>query len=181
MKTLPETQGFESITWIIFLIEINLKSFQLKKIIQVLNSIPWVRCASGNNSSTFFSSIFFNFLSLNLFSTFFLTFLKFFPTFSLTFFQLFVRWHRPRPIDQTPGTPRSDNEDLKLNGADEILGEKRIWKLERCILATTCDSGLVGECCLHTEKDHDDDLSHVLTAASKFLWAYNVQCTISRW
>ena len=27
---------------------INLKLYQLKKIIQVLNSIPWVRCASGN-------------------------------------------------------------------------------------------------------------------------------------
>ena len=30
------------------LTEINLKWFLLKKIIQVLNSIPWVRCASGN-------------------------------------------------------------------------------------------------------------------------------------
>ena len=50
-ETLPEsqrTQGIESMTWIIFLTKINLKLYQLKKIIQVLNSIPWVRCASGN-------------------------------------------------------------------------------------------------------------------------------------
>ena len=50
-KTLPEaqrTQGIESITWIMFLTEINLISFWLKKIIQVTDSIPWVRCASGN-------------------------------------------------------------------------------------------------------------------------------------
>ena len=32
----------------LFLTEINLKWFQLKKIIQVSNSIPWVRCASCN-------------------------------------------------------------------------------------------------------------------------------------
>ena len=31
-----------------FLTKINLKSFWLKKIIQVTDSIPWVRCASGN-------------------------------------------------------------------------------------------------------------------------------------
>ena len=51
IKTLPEaqrTQGIESMTCIIFLTEINLKLLQLKKISQVLNSIPWVRCASGN-------------------------------------------------------------------------------------------------------------------------------------
>ena len=34
------------LTWIIFLTEINLTLFQVKKIIQVLNSIPRVRCAS---------------------------------------------------------------------------------------------------------------------------------------
>ena len=39
-----------------------------------------------------------------------------------------------------------------------MLGEIRIWKLERCILATTCDSNLAGECNLYTEKNHDDDL-----------------------
>ena len=52
-KTLPEaqqTQGIESIAWIMFLTEINLKLFWLKKIIQVMDSIPWVRCASGNVS-----------------------------------------------------------------------------------------------------------------------------------
>ena len=50
-KTLPEaqrTQGIESITWIMFLTEISLKLFWLKKITQVTDSIPWVRCASGN-------------------------------------------------------------------------------------------------------------------------------------
>ena len=50
-QTLPEaqwTQGIESITWIMFLTEFNLKSFWLEKIIQVTDSIPWVRCASGN-------------------------------------------------------------------------------------------------------------------------------------
>ena len=52
-ETLPEaqrTQGIESITWIMFLTEISLKLFWLKKIIQVTDSIPWVRCASGNVS-----------------------------------------------------------------------------------------------------------------------------------
>ena len=51
LKTLPEaqrTQGIEFITGIMFLTENNLKVFQMKKFIQVLNSIPWVRCASGN-------------------------------------------------------------------------------------------------------------------------------------
>ena len=50
-KTLPEaqrTQGIEFMTCIVFFTLINLKLFQLKKIIQVLDSIPWVRCASGN-------------------------------------------------------------------------------------------------------------------------------------
>ena len=53
LKTLPEaqrTQGIESITWIMFLTEISLKLFWLKKITQVTDSIPWVRCASGNVS-----------------------------------------------------------------------------------------------------------------------------------
>ena len=31
-----------------FLTEISLKLFWLKKFIQVTDSIPWVRCASGN-------------------------------------------------------------------------------------------------------------------------------------
>ena len=35
-----------------FLTEINFKLFWLKKIIQVTDSIPWVRCASGNVSSS---------------------------------------------------------------------------------------------------------------------------------
>ena len=50
-KTLPEaqrTQGIESTTLILFLTEISLKLFWLKKITQVTDSIPWVRCASGN-------------------------------------------------------------------------------------------------------------------------------------
>ena len=61
-KTLPEAQriqGIKSITWIMFLTEITLKSFWLKEIIQVTDSIPWVRCASGNVSR--FLSTFFNF------------------------------------------------------------------------------------------------------------------------
>ena len=66
-KTLPEaqrTQGIESITWIMFLTEINLKLFWLKKIMQVTDSIPWVRCASGNVFQlvlNFFSTFGFNF------------------------------------------------------------------------------------------------------------------------
>ena len=51
VETLPEaqrTQGIESMTWIIFPTKIDLKVFQMKKFIQVLNSIPWVRCASNN-------------------------------------------------------------------------------------------------------------------------------------
>ena len=50
-ETLPEaqrTQGIETITLVMFLTEFNLKSFWLEKIIQVTDSIPWVRCASGN-------------------------------------------------------------------------------------------------------------------------------------
>ena len=80
-KTLPEaqrTQGIESITWIIFLTEINLKLLKLKKIIQVLNSIPWVRCASGN--------------VFQLFLNFFQLFCNFFSTSFSTFSQLFVTY-----------------------------------------------------------------------------------------
>ena len=99
LKTLPEaqrTQGIEFITWIIFLTEINLKVFQMKKFIQVLNSIPWVRCASGNvfNFFSTFSQLFPNSCS-TLFSTFFQLFLNFFQyftnlfsTFSQSLFQL---------------------------------------------------------------------------------------------
>ena len=51
-KTLPEaqrTQGIDSITWIVFLTEMNLYVFILaSEIIQVSDSIPWVHCASGN-------------------------------------------------------------------------------------------------------------------------------------
>ena len=52
-QTLPEaqrTQGIESMTWIIFLTDMNWKYFWLKEIIQVADSIPWVCCASGNVS-----------------------------------------------------------------------------------------------------------------------------------
>ena len=49
----------------------------------------------------------------------------------------------------------------KNGAADEILGEIRIWKLERCILATTCDSSLARECYLNTEKNHDDDICNL--------------------
>ena len=36
-----------------------------------------------------------------------------------------------------------------------MLGEIRIWKLERCILATTCDRNLARECYLFNEKTHN--------------------------
>ena len=48
MPEAQRTQGIESITWIMFLTEINFILFWRKKIIQVTDSIPWVRCASGN-------------------------------------------------------------------------------------------------------------------------------------
>ena len=118
-------------TWISFLNEINFKRFQLKKIIQVLNSIPWVRCASGN--------------VFNLFSTFYQVFYKFLFNIFYQFFKLFflhcialpqclgywvgielisssarvtsiksangvgwTEWVTSGPIDRTPGTPGSD-------------------------------------------------------------------------
>ena len=51
-------------TWIIFLTEINLKLSQMKKIFQVLNSIPWVRCASGNVWSNYHHWMFFGSLTM---------------------------------------------------------------------------------------------------------------------
>ena len=44
--------GYWVYNLIMFLTKIYLKSFWLKKIIQVTNSIPWVRCASGNVFTT---------------------------------------------------------------------------------------------------------------------------------
>ena len=50
-----------------FLTKINLKQFWLKKIIQVTDSIPWVRCASGNVSQTSLLSKIFTSLSVHKF------------------------------------------------------------------------------------------------------------------
>ena len=49
--TLPEakrTQGIESVTCMIFFRQNNFKLISVRNMIQVINSIPWVRCASGN-------------------------------------------------------------------------------------------------------------------------------------
>ena len=57
-KTLPEaqrTQGIESVTWMIFFSQNNFKLISVRNMIQVIDSMPWVRCASGN--VFFFSSI----------------------------------------------------------------------------------------------------------------------------
>ena len=51
LKTLPEaqrTQGIESITWVIFFSQNSFKLNSVREMIQVIDSIPWVRCASGN-------------------------------------------------------------------------------------------------------------------------------------
>ena len=51
LQTLPKaqrTQGIEFKTWINFFIWNTFKLISVRKIIQVINSIPWVRCASGN-------------------------------------------------------------------------------------------------------------------------------------
>ena len=50
-QTLPEaqpTQGIESVTWVIFFSQNSFKLISVRKMIQVIDSIPWVRCASGN-------------------------------------------------------------------------------------------------------------------------------------
>ena len=50
-KTLPEaqrTQGIESVTWQISFGSTNFKFISVGEIIQVIDLIPWVRCASGN-------------------------------------------------------------------------------------------------------------------------------------
>ena len=50
-KTLPEAQqtpGIEIKTWMIFFSWNYFKLISVRKIIQVIGSIPWVRCASGN-------------------------------------------------------------------------------------------------------------------------------------
>ena len=99
--TLPEeqrTQDIESVTWMIFFGQNNFKLISVRNMIQVIDSIPWIRCASGNVFFQFFSSsiflyffsTFFNFFS----STFSDFFLNFFSTFFLQFFQiLFNLWH----------------------------------------------------------------------------------------
>ena len=56
IKTLPEAQwiqGIESVTLMIFFSQTYFKLISVRKIIQVLDSIPWVRCANGNVSLTF--------------------------------------------------------------------------------------------------------------------------------
>ena len=48
MPEAQQTQGIGSITWISIFSSNNFKFIPVRKIIQVINSIPWVRCASGN-------------------------------------------------------------------------------------------------------------------------------------
>ena len=63
----------------------------VEKLIQVIDSIPWVRCASGNvlvfvgSFWALSSSLFSTFFNFTIFFNFFLTFLNFFST----FFQFF--------------------------------------------------------------------------------------------
>ena len=91
-KTLPEaqrTQGIESVTWMIFFSQNNFKLISVRNMIQVIDSIPWVRCASGNVSTFSQKKIYF----LQLFSNFFSTFFSiFFQIFFSTFSQLFLNF-----------------------------------------------------------------------------------------
>ena len=75
-KTLPEaqrTQGIESMIWMNFFSWNYFNSILVINMIQVIDSMPWVRCASGN--------VFFIFFSIFL-STFFPRFFHLFSTFS---------------------------------------------------------------------------------------------------
>ena len=68
-KTLPEaqrSQGIESLTWEIFFSQNYFEFISVRKMIQVIDSTPWARCASGNVSPSIFQlifnfSLFFNF------------------------------------------------------------------------------------------------------------------------
>ena len=64
LETLLEaqrTQGIEFKTWMIFLSWYNFKLILIRKMIHVIDSIPWVRCASGNVYHLFRNLV--NFLS----------------------------------------------------------------------------------------------------------------------
>ena len=95
MPEAQRTQGIESITWMIFFSQNNFKLTSVRNMIKVIDSIPWVRCASGNVFSQLYFNFFFqlclNFFStfLHLFSTFFLQFFSTFSQLILNFFQFF--------------------------------------------------------------------------------------------
>ena len=77
----------------IFFSQNGFKLILVRNMIQVVDSIPWVRCASGNVFFNFFQ-LRFNFFSSTFYKTFFQlffsTFCQFFSTFFPTFFQFFL-------------------------------------------------------------------------------------------
>ena len=130
-KTLPEaqrTQGIESITWMVFFKQNHLKSTKVRNMIQVIDSIPWVRCASGN---VFFNSHKFQYWppgGATCIATLpgiahwhHLLVLSCYPhqpeSHQLSLQNLLdwvSDWLTSGPIDRTPGTPGSDKNTSKI-------------------------------------------------------------------
>ena len=69
MLEAQRTQGIEYVTWMIYFSWNNFKLISVSNMIQVIDSIPWVRCASGNvYSHRFWSSTFGEIILGNIFS-----------------------------------------------------------------------------------------------------------------